>query len=182
MNRGTEWGLALIFLSLVLTLLNPNITGNATLEDVPTHSINIFVFVMFVMGSFLTAQTLDKQNRINDIVIGYNKGDYGPVKAAEELNNIIEVRGVDYTTGKKHSLRGLWNKYTLPLKKGKKAEELALAEYILAQKNNPSGIRDNSIEIKKGVSTKHYMKGIKNRLDAFIDKYAGQLEQSVAFA
>ncbi len=151
-------------------------TGNVVSDRVSAvSSIFGLVFIIGGLGLMIYEERSPKQ-KIEDIVKQYESGQIDSVHTVAELNKVVQIQNVRYKTGKQHSLVGKRDAYPLKLKRGREAEELAIVEYLLAVKNNPQGIRNNRIEIRKGLSTKHYMEKFQKIIGEFKQIHAKELE------
>lgn len=97
------------------------ITGNVILNEVPGYSFGLFAFVLFAVGTFLVGHETNVENKFDRILQEYQKGKSNAIETANELNEVIPIQNVKYATGKKHTLFGKVNAYTLPIRKGKKS-------------------------------------------------------------
>ncbi len=176
MGKKEVLGVLFIVISILISLSNLTLVG-AVIGTGISNSLGIIAVAFFAVGAILIArEARDPRARIDNIVKKYVMGKIDVVHTAAKLNRIIPIQNVKYRTGKQHTLVGERNAYPIDLRKGRRAEELAILEYLLAVKNNPQGIRQNKIEIARGLSTKHYMKAFKQTLDRFKKNHAPALE------
>lgn len=114
--------------------------------------------------------------KIQEIVTKYQAKEIDPIEAVIDINNIISIHSVKFKEGFQHTILGERDSYPIPLKEGKRAEELAILEYIVAVRNHPEQRRINELHIAKGLSTKHYSEGIKKLIESIKGKYAKDLQ------
>lgn len=169
--------LGLIFVILGALCFDGDITGAVIGASAGSGSIGI---ILALAGILLLAFESHKAV-VKEIVKKYEEGEINLIEATTELDKAVGgIQNVKYITNMKHSISGKRDSYSIELKQGKRAEDLAVAEYLLAVKNNPRGIRQNSIEISKGVSTKHYAGGFRELLEKFKRKHKEELEAILA--
>lgn len=169
--------LGLIFVILGALCFDGDITG--AVIGVSTGSGGIGV-ILSLAGILLLAFESHK-GMVKEIIEKYEKGEINLIVATTELDKAVGgIQNVKYITNTKHSISGKRDSYSIDLKQGKKAEDLAVAEYLLAVKNNPKGVRQNSIEISREVSTKHHAAGFRERLEAFKRRHKEELEVILA--
>ncbi|MBU2496746.1 MAG: hypothetical protein KJ767_01660 [Nanoarchaeota archaeon] len=175
MNGKRITGFLFIILAIVITISNINITGAVTGTST-SNLLSLVALVFTIIGIVLLISEKTPEQKIEDIIEQYKDGQIDSVYAVAQINKIIPIQGVKYRTGKQHTILGERNAYPIDLKTGRKAEELAMTEYLMAAKNNPLGIMQSNIEIKKGLSTKHYMKEFKKTLERFKTSHSEDLE------
>ena len=166
-----------LFILGILFVLDSNatITGAVIGTTVPS-SFNILLGLITLIASFTLTKEKTTQERIEDIIRKYEHGELDAIHTANALNEIGTIQNVRYREGKQHTIVGARDAYPIPLKNGRKAEELAIAEYLLASKNNPRGTRQNNLEFRKGLSTKHYMEAFRKEIEKYKRTHRQELE------
>lgn len=169
--------LGLIFVILGALCFDGDITGAVIGVSAASGSAGI---ILTIIGILLLAFESHRA-MVKEIVKKYEEGEINLIEATTELNKAVGgIQNVKYVTSVKHSISGKRDSYPIELKQGKKAEDLAVAEYLLAVKNNPRGVRQNSIEISREVSTKHHASGFRERLETFKKRHKEELEVILA--
>jgi uncharacterized protein (DUF486 family) len=174
MNKKRFIGFIFILISICIVVSNISITG-AVIGNLTSNYLSLIAATFLIVGAALMVYETPQQ-RIEEIIKQYEAGQLDVIRVISELNRIVPIQGVKYRTGKQHTIIGDRNAYPIGLKSGRKAEELAMAAYLMAGKNNRLGIRQSNIEIDRGFSTKHYMKEFKKALENFKAIHAGDLE------
>lgn len=174
MNKKRVLGFIFIVLAIVIVISNTNITG-AVIGTSSSNILSLITLAFLVVGLVLMVYE-NKAGGIENIVNQFEQGDISSVYAGFELDKIINPQSIRYRTGKQHTWVGERNAYPISLKSGKKAKELAMMGYIIAGINNPKEASKSNIEIKKGVSTKDYMKGFQKALEKYKIAHLSELK------
>ncbi len=134
-----------------------SITG-AFIGPASSQGLNVLALVVFTSSLILLIYNRqDKKDRLAEIIRMYEKGEIDPLEAAYQINTVVPIREVRFKPGKEHTVYGNDDAYPIPIKNGGPAEELAFAEYFLAQHNNPG--THSQFHLGKGASTKHHKAG-----------------------
>ena len=183
-KRGFKEYLRIFLFSLgILFILDSNatITG-AVIGTTVSSSLNILLGLIALIASFTLTKEKTTQERIEDIIKEYEHGELDAIHTANALNEIVAIQNIRYREGKQHTILGEKHAYPLPKKNGIKAEELAMAEYLLASKNNPRGTRQNNLEFRKGLSTKHYAEAFRREIEKYKMAHRQELEAILGIA
>lgn len=170
--------IALILLGWLL--LKPSISPTGFVIGTTIISYSFIGTILFLIGIILLlTEKEDPKEQIEEIIRKYGQGKIDAIHAAAELDEVVEIQNVKYRTGKQHAIVGERNIYALPesMRHGRKAEELAIVEYLIAIRNNPQGSKQNNLEFKKGLSTKHYMKELIKIIKEFRYMHDSELEE-----
>jgi len=168
--------LASFFIVFGFLLIGPLKSPTGAVIGLVSVSHSFLGIISLLFGVLFLALVDDKKKRIEDIVKSYESGDISEIEAVKELNEIVQIKNVRYREEKQHSLVGERDIYSVHLKSGKKAENLALVEYLVAGKNNPSGARFSNLEFRKGLSTKHYMVAFRKLVLEYKKEHKKELE------
>lgn len=183
MHKKRLLGISFIGLAFVLSLNNLIITG-AIVGTAISNSLSLVALIFFFLGSIIVISYDSRGNKekIKEIIEKYEIGNINAVNAVNEINKIDPIQLVKFKQGLEHSVYGEKEGYSIPLRNGKEAEELAILEYLVAVKNRPEQRRKNELHLAKGFSTKHYSEGIKRLIESIKRKYAKDLETKLGIA
>ena len=175
MRKQKIFALFCFVISIIFSIFNANITGAAI--GIRSSSISLAALVFFMFGLIFTFyDSRSDREKIKELVEQYETGKISPIEAIININGITPISSVKFKSGLQHTIVGERDSFSIPLRKGKKAEELAILEYLVAIRNHTEIRRDNELHFDKGVSTKHYSEGIKKLIENVKRKYAPDLQ------
>ena len=177
MEKKRLLGFSFIGLAFVIAINNVTITG-AVVGNSLSNLLSLVALVFFLFGSIIVTFYYSRNNKekIKEVIEKYKIGSINAVNAVSEINKIDPIQLVKFKQGLEHSIYGENNGYSIPLRSGKEAEELAILEYLVAVKNYPEQRRKNELHLAKGFSTKHYSERIRKLIESVKRKYAKDLE------
>lgn len=181
MKKKRLLGIGFVGISFVLAVNNLTITG-AVIGNSLSNFFGFIALVFFVVGSILilvSSEYADDKEKIKRVIGQYESGEISPVEAVREINVISPISFVKFKYGLEHSICGERYSYPISVKDGKKAEELAIVEYIVAVRNRPELWRKNELHLGKGVSTKHYPEKLNKLVEYIKRKYSLDLESKL---
>ncbi|MFH1311144.1 MAG: hypothetical protein ABIH65_01930 [Nanoarchaeota archaeon] len=182
MKKQKILGVIFLSVSILTFIINISITGAVIGATFPI-SLNLIALVFFIGGLILILyDSRNNREKIREIIEQYKTGNISPVETVKEINEVSEIQQIKFKTGLQHSIYGERDSYPIPLKNGKKAEELAILEYLVAIRNHPEQRKENELHIGKGLSTKHYSEGIKKMIESIKGKYAKDLQAKLGIA
>jgi len=175
-------GVILVLIGAVLLSNSAGITGFAILQNIGKTTGSIFGIVFVIVGVLLlvTREEEERRYRINEIMKKYEHGEISPMEAAREVNDILQINSVRFKADVKHSITGPTGGYSIKVKSGNRAKELALAFYEVARINSPKNVQYCELHLSEQASTKHHKKGFEEELLRFERKYRKELEEIVA--